>query len=87
VWDKLFSLLAPFAVIARELTILRELYELDLGSRQPPLYRITETPSIRDTEVSYAGEKDDTPKHKKWFSPIDVEDEFDDSDDVESKDD
>ncbi len=43
----------PLASIACELQILRELYELDLANRNPPIRRITETPSPRDTEVTY----------------------------------
>lgn len=49
--------MAPFSQIARELTIMRELYELDLASRNPPIIRITESPSEGDTEVTYTGEQ------------------------------
>jgi len=48
------QLLFPFSVIAQELTTLRELYELELSSRTPPIIRITEKPKASDTEVSYA---------------------------------
>lgn len=41
----------PLAAIARELQILRELYELDLAMRG--IRRITESPSPGDTEVTY----------------------------------
>lgn len=58
---KLMRLVAPFAAIARELSIIRELYELELGSRNPPIIRITETPGKSDTTVTYA---DDAPKAK-----------------------
>lgn len=58
---KLMRLVAPFAAIARELSTIRELYELDLGSRKPPVYRFTEKPKRSDTEVTYAGEE---PKRK-----------------------
>ena len=47
----LLDLFAPWASIARELTALRELYEADLASRKPPVYRLTEKPSKSDTEV------------------------------------
>lgn len=71
----LLAALRPFAAIARELAILRELYELELSSRTPPIYRVTEKPSKRDTEVSYSGMVDRTPKHKRWFGVDDVEEE------------
>ena len=64
---RLLFILRPFGVIARELTILRELYELELNSRTPPIYRQTEKPSQRDTEVTYSGVDDERPKHKRWF--------------------
>ena len=50
---KLIRLLVALPTIAKEITLIRQLYELDLGSRNPPVYRITETPSPKDTEVSY----------------------------------
>lgn len=49
-------LVAPFWAISRELSILRELYELDLASHTPPVVRITESPSRGDTEVLYSDE-------------------------------
>lgn len=59
------ELLFPFTVIARELTILRELYELELSSHTPPIRRITEKPSASDTEVSYTGdEKKESPSEQ-----------------------
>lgn len=63
----LLSLLRPLPELAKELRLLRELYELDLASRTPPVYRLTEKPSKRDTEVTYQGQSDDTPRHKRWF--------------------
>ena len=43
---------SPFKEIARELRIIRELYEEELGSMQPPVMRRTETPDPRfDTEI------------------------------------
>jgi hypothetical protein len=69
----------PFKQIAAELKILRELYEADLGSRTPPIIRVTEAPRPKDdTEVSYS--EDETPKQrgfKKWFSSAEVEEEDD----------
>jgi hypothetical protein len=53
VFKSLKELLFPFSVIAKELTTLRELYELELSSRTPPIRRITEKPKASDTEVSY----------------------------------
>lgn len=64
----LIGLLRPLTSIARELRTLRELYELDLGSRQPPIYRFTEKPSKRDTEVTYSGVVDTRPRFKRWFA-------------------
>lgn len=54
--DWLARTLHPFAAIAKELQIIRELYELELASRQPPIRRVTEAPSRWDTEVSYVGD-------------------------------
>lgn len=51
--------LAPFAAIAAELRIIRECYEMELASRNPPLIRVTEAPSKNDTMVSYQGDSDD----------------------------
>lgn len=53
-FQALRQLLFPFSVIAKELTTLRELYELELSSRTPSIIRITEKPKASDTEVSYA---------------------------------
>jgi len=54
-------LVHPFSTIAREMSILRELYETELAARNPPIIRITENPKKSDTEVSYMGD-DDKPK-------------------------
>ena len=66
------SFFHPWQTIAQELTILRQLYELDLESHKPPIYRITEKPSKGDTTVSYAGEPE---KKEKADIFDDVEDE------------
>ena len=58
---RLKDLIIPFSGIAQELRILRELYEMDLASRNPPLVRVTEEPRRADTEISYMG---DEPKPK-----------------------
>lgn len=71
----LLSLMRPFASIARELRILRELYELDLGSRTPPIYRFTEKPSKKDTEVSYMDVEDRRPVFKRWLTAEEEEDD------------
>jgi hypothetical protein len=73
----LLSFLRPLAEIARELRILRELYELDLGSREKPIYRFTEKPSKLDTEVTYMDVKDERPVFKRWFGASDVEEDED----------
>jgi hypothetical protein len=58
----------PFAAIAAELRIIRELYELELASRvdsagrPTPIYRVTESPSPSDTEVFFG---EDLPKRPK----------------------
>lgn len=57
-WKRFKDFFAPFTVIAQELTTLRQLYELDLASRNPPIIRITESPGKSDTTISY-GETDD----------------------------
>lgn len=57
---RLLGLLSPFHDIARELKILRELYEAELAERDPPIIRRTEKPRKSDTVVSYAGEEDRT---------------------------
>jgi hypothetical protein len=61
----LLAFFRPLRSIAQELKILRELYELDLGSRNPPLYRFTEKPNQKDTEVMYTGMVDKRPPWKK----------------------
>jgi hypothetical protein len=57
-WRRFTELFTPFAVIARELTHLRQLYEAELLSRKPPVYLLTEKPKDSDTEVYY-GEEDE----------------------------
>lgn len=61
----LLALFRPLHEIAKDLRILRELYELDLGSRNPPLYRVTEKPSKHDTEV--VEDVDMRPLWKRWL--------------------
>lgn len=58
-WNKLLSIFSPFSLIAKELSIIRELYELDLASRRPPIYRFTESPGKRDTEVTYTMDEEE----------------------------
>jgi hypothetical protein len=60
VFRRLLGLLSPFHDIARELKILRELYEAELAERDPPIIRRTEKPRKSDTVVSYVGEEDRT---------------------------
>lgn len=69
---KIAAIFHPFAVIASELQIIRELYELELASRPVPIRRVTETPSKDDTEVSYVG---DDPKRKiDFFEDLEEDD-------------
>lgn len=60
---KILDYLAPFQAIAKELKTIRELYELELASRERPVIRVTEEPSKHDTEVFY-GDEDIGPKSK-----------------------
>lgn len=66
----LLVLFRPLPEIAKEIRLLRELYELDLASRTPPILRITEKPGRNDTEVSYAGIPEEKSKSWKrgWFA-------------------
>jgi len=64
--ETLRLIFAPLGVIARELMIIRELYEADLAQRENPIYRVTEQPKETDTTVTYAGDVDDRPAHKRW---------------------
>ena len=73
----LLALFRPLTSIARELRIIRELYEAELESRTPPIYRVTETPSKRNVEISYTGVTDERPAYKRWFGQADVEEEDD----------
>jgi hypothetical protein len=52
-FKRLAAVLHPFSVIASELTIIRELYELELMRLEPPIVRVTEEPTGEDTEVFY----------------------------------
>lgn len=79
IWNSLTSLFVPFwtmahalSSIAQDLRILRELHELDLSSRHPPIWRITEHPGPSDTEVLYSS---DPPKRRDPFDS--EEDEVD----------
>lgn len=65
----LLSVLRPFRAlvnIAAELKMLRELYEAELGTRVPPIYRVTEQPNVRNTEVSYMGVADERKPWERW---------------------
>ena len=59
----LLAVFRPLHTIARELTTIRELYELELSNRlvdprhvERPLMRITEKPKKGDVEVTYQGD-------------------------------
>jgi hypothetical protein len=78
----LLALVRPLGQIARELRTIRELYELELqqrvvDGRPAPIYRLTEKPSGKDTEVSYAGERDERPIWKRISEAWTVPDEDD----------
>jgi hypothetical protein len=59
------------SVIADEISILRELYEMELAARQPPIWRVTESPGPSDTEVLYSS--DPPPKRQPFDSEEDEE--------------
>jgi hypothetical protein len=61
------ELFAPFTAIAQELRTLRELYELDLASRNPPIIRVTEAPSKGDTTVLYGEEPEEKGKLREML--------------------
>ena len=77
----LLGIIRPFASIARELRTLRELFELELASRNPPVIRHTERARKSDTEVSYMGVQESVPGYKRWFTAAE---ESDMEDDVQS---
>lgn len=64
--------ISPSRAIAAELRIIRELYELDLASRG--LYRITETASKGDTEISYSDVDEPRKKANRWMSSHEQDD-------------
>jgi hypothetical protein len=73
---KLLDYLAPFQVIARELTALRELYEAELAEKH--IYRVTEAPGKSDTEILW-GDEDVKPKSvlKRILEGLEPEDDED----------
>ena len=63
IWNRLVALFAPvwsislsLTRIANSLAIIQELYETELSSRHPPIWRITERPGPSDTEVLYSSD-------------------------------
>lgn len=76
------SVFIPFSVIATELRIIRELYELELQSRNPPIIRVTESPSRSDTEVTFGSEMKEKSKLRKLMDG-DIEEDEDDYGDIE----
>lgn len=65
----LLAVFRPLYTIAKELTTIRELYEMELRERMVdpkhlpmPLTRITAKPKKGDVEVTYQGEGDD----RRW---------------------
>ncbi len=73
------AIFSPMKLIAAELRIIRELYELELESRNPPIMRVTETPNPRfDTEIFMPGdEADNRPAWRKFlaYDKPDIEEE------------
>jgi hypothetical protein len=60
---------SPMREIARELKIIRELYEAELAEREPPIRRITEEPNPRfDTEVFLEDGGSERPGWKRFLS-------------------
>jgi hypothetical protein len=59
---ELLAYLAPFKVIADELSKIRQLYEAELAQRENPVYLVTEKPRESDTEVTYMGDEEEKPK-------------------------
>jgi hypothetical protein len=58
---------SPFKEIAKELKIIRELYEAELSERKPAIVRITEPANPRwDTEV-FTGE-DEKPAWRRFLA-------------------
>jgi hypothetical protein len=69
---------SPMREIARELKIIRELYEAELAERTPRIVRITEAPNPRlDTEVMIPGDLE-RPEWRRWLEPDRREPEEDD---------
>ncbi len=61
---------SPMKEIAKQLKRLADLYEEDLGSRNPPVLLRLEKPDPRwDTSVEYTGVSEDVPVWKR-FSPF-----------------
>ena len=80
-WKRLLRLISPFSEIAKELAVLRELYELELASRNPPIIRITEKPGKDDTVVSYMDDAPAKPKSamlRSLLTGVAAEDEDED---------
>jgi hypothetical protein len=63
--EKLLQFLVPLRVIAKELTAIRELYEMEQNDKG--FHRVTEEPSEDDTEVIYEAQ----PKRKSWLGEAD----------------
>ena len=58
----------------------RELYELELSSRTPPIMRVTEKPRASDTEVSYMDEEKKQSPSDELMEAWQKEQEDDDND-------
>jgi hypothetical protein len=60
---------SPFKEIAKELKIIRELYEAELSERQPPIIRLTEAPNPRfDTEVFGMDGESEKPAWRRFLA-------------------
>ena len=65
----LLAFVRPLRSISQELRAIRELLEQWMLHQDPPVYRITEKPSRRDTEVTYMGVEPERKRpFKSWFN-------------------
>lgn len=78
---KVIEFWAPLSAlprIASELSTIRELIELELASRHPPIVRITEAPGPSDTEIFYSSEPPARKKSTDLWPDSDIMEEEED---------
>lgn len=66
----MLAFVRPLHTIAKELTILRQLYQSYLEEKHGIVLE-TAAPHKDDTAVSYSGESDDRAPYKRWFQAND----------------